>query len=103
MKLGNERKLFFLIFKSSFCILVARKTCYRGWKLEYQGYLMAGTVQTSGGSAFNCVDHHPDTVHGGSSNMNAKPFFFVEARCGSLKCPPYVNGRELVCAVCSKK
>ena len=64
---------------------------------------MAGTVHTSGESTFNCVDHHPDTVRGGISYMDAKPFYFVEARCGSLMCPPYVDGRELVCVVCSKE
>ncbi|XP_078341854.1 uncharacterized protein LOC144627830 [Crassostrea virginica] len=81
----------------------ARKTCYSGWKLEYRGYLMAGHFNFQGPSKYTCVDHHPDTVYGGSSDMNGKLFYFVEAVCGSLKCPPYVNGRELVCAVCSRK
>ena len=96
-------KVFFCNLKSFLCILVARKTCYSGWKLEYQGYLMAGYYGAQGPSKYTCVDHHPDALHGGRPNMNGKLFYFVEAVCGSLKCPPYVNGRELVCAVCSRK
>ena len=64
---------------------------------------MAGCARSYGESTYNCVDHHPDTTHGGSPNMGGRLFYFVEAICGSLKCPPYVNGRELVCVVCSKK
>jgi hypothetical protein len=26
----------------------------------------------------------------------------VESHCGSLPCPPYVQGYELTCAVCTK-
>ncbi|XP_078310678.1 uncharacterized protein LOC144618480 [Crassostrea virginica] len=84
----------------------ARKTCYKGWKLEYQGYLMAGRdghQNHQAGAQFTCVDSHMDTLHGGKADRNGKLFHFVEARCGSLKCPPYVEGRELVCVVCSKE
>uniref|UniRef100_K1QSL2 Short-chain collagen C4 n=1 Tax=Magallana gigas TaxID=29159 RepID=K1QSL2_MAGGI len=82
---------------------VARKTCYKGWKLEYHGYLMAGYYGHAAGSMYTCVDEHPDTLHGGHSSKDGRLFYSVEARCGSLKCPPYVEGRELVCAVCSKE
>ncbi|XP_034330867.1 uncharacterized protein [Magallana gigas] len=80
----------------------ARKTCYKGWTLEYQGYLMAGYNDHAAGTAYTCIDSHPDTLHGGATNKDGKLFYLVEASCGSLKCPPYVAGRELVCAVCSK-
>lgn len=65
--------------------------------------LMAGYYGHSAGSVYTCVDNHPDTLHGGRADQNGYLFHQVEARCGSLKCPPYVEGRELVCAVCSKK
>ncbi|XP_034328163.2 uncharacterized protein [Magallana gigas] len=81
----------------------ARKTCYKGWKLEYHGYLMAGHYGHAAGSMYTCVDEKPDTLHAGHANNNGRLFFSVEGRCGSLKCPPYVEGRELVCAVCSKE
>ncbi|XP_062575547.1 uncharacterized protein LOC134237474 [Saccostrea cucullata] len=84
-------------------IFPARKTCYEGWTLEYQGYLMASQYNHAAGTTYKCVDKDPDTLSGGHSNKNGYLFYFVEGRCGSLKCPPYVEGRELVCAVCSKK
>ncbi|XP_061177857.1 uncharacterized protein LOC133186638 [Saccostrea echinata] len=84
-------------------IFPARKTCYKGWDLEYQGYLMAGYHDHAAGTTYTCLDQNPDTLHGGHATKHGYLFFFVEGRCGSLKCPPYVEGRELVCAVCSKK
>lgn len=88
--------------KSSIGVL-ARKTCYKGWTLEYYGYLMAGYYGHPAGTTYTCVDSRPDTLHGGSKNKDGKLFYLVEATCGSMKCPPYVKGRELVCAVCSKE
>ncbi|XP_056006026.1 uncharacterized protein LOC125660312 [Ostrea edulis] len=84
-------------------VFPARKTCYKGWKLEYDGYLMAGYYGFPAASTYTCVDRNPDTVTGGQADHNGYLFYSVEAICGSLKCPPYVNGRELVCAVCSKE
>lgn len=81
----------------------ARKTCYKGWTLEYHGYLMAGRHNHIAGTSYTCVDSHPDTLHGGSTDKDGRLLYLVEASCGSLKCPPYVAGRELVCAVCSRE
>ena len=96
-------KLFLKCWSEWHFFSLGRKTCYKGWKLEYQGYLMAGNYGHQAGSQYTCVDSHPDTLHGGKADKNGKLFYFVEARCGSLKCPPYVEGRELVCVVCSKE
>lgn len=82
-------------------IIVARLTCDEGWKLEYHGYLMAGYFGHNAGTAYTCVDSDPDTLQGGHTVNNGYLFYMVEAMCGSLKCPPYVNGREIVCVVCS--
>ena len=83
--------------------IAARKTCYKGWKLEYNGYLMAGHFGHNAGTKYTCIDSYPDTLRGGQAYKKGKMFFLVEAMCGSLRCPPYVHGRELVCAVCSKE
>ncbi|XP_061180462.1 short-chain collagen C4-like [Saccostrea echinata] len=82
-------------------VFPARNTCYRGWTLEYQGYLMAGFYNQHAGTTYTCVDKQPDVLDGGQTSRNGHLFYPVEARCGALKCPPYVEGRELVCAVCS--
>lgn len=64
---------------------------------------MAGYHDHPAGTTYTCIDSHPDTLHGGSTVKYGKLFYPVEAYCGSLKCPPYIAGRELVCAVCSKE
>ena len=86
-------KLFFIL---------ATKICFKGCKLEYQGSLMTGHVEYAAGTKYTCVDSHPDTLHGGHTNKNGHLFYMVEARCGSQRCPPYVEGRELTGVVCSK-
>lgn len=64
---------------------------------------MAGFYDHEAGTTYTCVDSHPDTLNGGSKSKDGKLFYLVEATCTSLKCPPYKEGRELGCAVCSKE
>lgn len=83
-------------------MIVARTSCYKGLKMEYNGYLMAGHYKYNAGTMYRCVDHNPENLHGnGNNDSNGYLFYMVEARGGSLKCPPYVDGREIACAVCS--
>ncbi|XP_061178359.1 uncharacterized protein LOC133187000 [Saccostrea echinata] len=92
-----------LVQNKSVVKIISRKTCYKGWNLKYEGFLMAGYRNHAAGSTYKCVDKNPDTLHGGKADKDGYLFYFVEGRCGSLKCPPYVEGRELVCAVGTKK
>ena len=64
---------------------------------------MAGYRTQAAGTKHTCMDSHPDILHGGQTNKDGYLFNMVEGRCGSLKCPPYVEGRELTCVVCSKE
>lgn len=90
--------------RSSSIMIPAKNVCHEGWYLEYWGYLMSGYYDSKSGTEFICVNHEPEFIPGGEENFGpAKEFYLVEARCGgSLKCPPYVEGRELTCAVCTK-
>ncbi|KAK3108437.1 hypothetical protein FSP39_007960 [Pinctada imbricata] len=81
---------------------VSRKNCYGGWNKEYQGYLMAGFHNDNRASKYICLDENPDTLPGGRSNTDGYVLYAVEGRCGTLPCPPYVEGRELTCVVCSQ-
>jgi hypothetical protein len=75
--------------------------CPAGWRLEYQGYLMAQKY-THYRTMFSCVDEDPDYITGGAARKDGAVFYFVDGKCGSLPCPPYVEGRELTCAVCTR-
>lgn len=83
-------------------MLPARKTCYPGWTLEYSGYLMSSHYGHKGRNPFTCIDAAPEADPAGYRNEDGVLFYPVQAACGSLPCPPYVQGKELTCAVCSQ-
>ena len=75
--------------------------CPAEWTREYKGYLMAehyGHHRTM----YTCMDENPDYTQGTSADINGALFYFVEGECGSLPCKPYIAGRELTCAVCTR-
>ncbi|XP_036366809.1 short-chain collagen C4-like, partial [Octopus sinensis] len=82
-------------------MLPARTKCYPGWTIEYSGYLMTEGSGNKGRHEYVCVDYAPEADPAGYKN-NGASLYFVQAACGSLPCPPYVNGQELSCVVCSK-
>ena len=56
-----------------------------------------------GRTAYICMDHAPEARDGGSQpQVETSKIYHVEARCGSLPCPQYIDNREITCVVCSK-
>ena len=51
---------------------------------------------------FECMDADSEVIQGGAADLDGATFAPVEARCGSLLCPNYVNNREITCVVCSQ-
>jgi hypothetical protein len=88
--------------KSTTLMIPARKNCYPGWTLEYNGYLVGASTTLYFAYEYVCLDKEPDFLDHGASNDDQHVFHLVEGHCGSLPCPPYVDGRELACVVCSK-
>ncbi|XP_052085261.1 short-chain collagen C4-like [Mytilus californianus] len=89
-------------YVSSIITIPGKSTCYKGWNLEYSGILVAGQHTDAGASAYICLDQSPDVLEGGSEDMGGYTLFPVKAYCGSLRCPPYVQGTLVKCVVCSK-
>ncbi|XP_035687615.1 short-chain collagen C4-like [Branchiostoma floridae] len=87
--------------RGSKLMIPARLSCPSGWTREYKGYLMTERY-THYRSEFVCMDGEPETRPAGHVNHNGALFYPVEASCGSLPCPNYVQGRELTCVVCTK-
>ncbi|KAH3748524.1 hypothetical protein DPMN_182970 [Dreissena polymorpha] len=51
-----------------------------------------------------CVDGEAETTKCSSAGRAGDAYLYhVENVCGSLKCPPYISGRELTCTVCSHR
>lgn len=88
-------------FHTTSFMFPGKTKCYKGWHLEYRGYLMAQHREFSP-SEFICVDAKAEVLPGTGSNHNGRLLYPVEAACGVLKCPPYHDGREMTCVVCSK-
>ncbi|KAK3108833.1 hypothetical protein FSP39_016858 [Pinctada imbricata] len=86
--------------RSTVITIPARKSCYPGWNQDYTGYLTGNYHGHKAASQFVCLDEHAIGI-GSKGNMDGRLFYPAEGRCGSLPCPPYVNGRELTCVVCS--
>ncbi|XP_053398751.1 short-chain collagen C4-like [Mercenaria mercenaria] len=87
--------------KSTTLMVPARSNCYPDWKLEYTGYIMANHYVHAGPHNHICVDSQPEFVPNGGEYKLHHLLYLMEAQCGSLPCPPYVQGRELACVVCS--
>ena len=83
-------------------MIPAKRTCPVGWTLEYQGYLAAEQYTHSERTVFVCLDETPESLPGSFANNDGALLYAVEGNCGSLPCPPYVNGWELACVVCTK-
>ena len=89
--------------RTSVIMIPGRNQCYKGWTLEYKGYLVAGRSIHAAATEYVCLDDNPDIIPGGHANEDGALFYVVEGRCRPLLCPPYVEGRELTCVVCSKQ
>ena len=89
---------------ASTLMIPGRKECFGNWKQEYTGYLYGGHPTHEAASEYLCMDGNPDHLKKVSSSFKGKALLYsVHASCNdALPCPPYVNGREMTCVVCSK-
>ena len=81
-------------------MIPGQRTCPQNWTKEYEGLLVTDHY-THKKSTYVCLDGDPEVITGGSENKNGALFYTVEAVCGALPCPPYVNGYEIACVVCT--
>ncbi|ELU03540.1 hypothetical protein CAPTEDRAFT_175203 [Capitella teleta] len=88
--------------RASVLMVPARQECHEGWTREYSGYLTSGHKAHKGRYQYTCMDAAPGSDVAGYRDENGALFYSVDGVCGSLPCPPYINGRELTCVVCTK-
>ena len=75
------------------------------WTSNLHGHLVDQGVHTTAThdsfhrSTYECVDVNAEGIPGSETNHNGATLYFTEARCGSLSCPPYVDGDEMPCVV----
>jgi hypothetical protein len=68
---------------------------------EYSGYVFSEYHSHAASTEFICLDSDPDVIPGGQANNDQGVIYPVEVGCGSLPCPPYADGKELACVVCT--
>ncbi|XP_063399721.1 short-chain collagen C4-like [Mytilus trossulus] len=88
--------------RSSILIVPGRKTCYKDWNVEYEGYLMANHyIQKR--TNYACIDVNAEPFDSRSSHeSNSVLFYPIRTSCGSLRCPPYTEAADVYCVVCTK-
>ncbi|XP_062574939.1 short-chain collagen C4-like [Saccostrea cucullata] len=88
---------------ASLLMIPGRNRCLPGWKEQYHGYLSANAVSHAHTTTYICVDENVEFMDAGSENDEHSFLMYgVRTHCGSLKCPPYENGKPITCVVCSK-
>ena len=87
--------------RSAQMMFPAMMTCPTGWNFEYEGYLVSEN-KNNRRSSFICLDSAPQAIANSQGNQMGGHICAVEVQCGvSLPCPPYINGNEVPCVVCT--
>ena len=70
---------------------------------QYSGHLSSTYYQNVAAAEFLCLDADPQDRPGSQDQQKVSAYIeHAVTVCGSLPCPPYVNGRVATCVVCSK-
>ncbi len=88
--------------RSDKIMIPGRVTCIdSSWTREYYGYLMTARDEFPQ-KTYECVDVDAEGLPDSGADQSSALFYFTEVSCGSLSCPPYVDGDEMPCVVCTK-
>ena len=92
----------FTSLRGASLMIPAKTVCPNGWTREYYGYLMAERSAHVSPSTYECIDMDPDSLPATGANLLGGIFMHVETPCLTHLCPPYKEGMELTCVVCTK-
>ena len=79
--------------------------CPGGWTLEYAGWLVSEHNGNKGRTMYVCLDKDAEVLRGEEADTNGALMHHAVVNCGErygIPCPPYVNQKDLACAVCTK-
>ena len=82
-------------------MIPGRITCPPSWTREYYGYIMAARFNHQR-SMFVCVDNGLEVIPQSAGDTLSATLHFTDVFCNGIKCPPYVEGYELTCVVCTR-
>ncbi|XP_071119834.1 short-chain collagen C4-like [Mytilus edulis] len=87
--------------KSAVLMIPGRKTCFKGWNSEYNGYLMSGH-KGHYKRDYACVDKNAEPLDNKNGEESGALFYPLRTKCSNLRCPPYTNEADVLCVVCTK-
>ena len=79
--------------------------CPGGWTLEYAGWLVSEHYGHKGRTMYVCLDKDAEILRGEEASTNGALMYHAVVEClgrYGIPCPPYVNQKDLACAVCTK-
>ena len=79
-------------------MIPGNRTCPHTWTKEYEGLLVSEDTNLS---TYVCLDKNPEAIPGWGFYDEWSKFYILQAHCNPLPCPPYVNGYEIACVVCT--
>lgn len=82
-------------------VIPGRNRCVSGWTEQYHGYLSANLVGHPQATTYVCVDENVELMDAGANDVNGFLMYGVRGHCGSLKCPPYIEGKPIYTMVIS--
>ena len=95
----------YIATRSAMFVQQASYLCPSGWSREYYGYMMSEERNSNRQARSTiCVDVNAEAVPGSGTSTNPSLTYLMSVECtnSELPCPPYVDGRILSCAVCTK-
>ena len=88
--------------RSTKITIPGRVTCPDPWTREYYGYYMSGRSDAvQKGRVPICVDVNAESVPGSAARTSTSVLVFLEATCTGISYPPYSDGAEVACVVCT--
>ena len=95
----------YIATRSVMFVQQASYLCPSGWSREYYGYMISGaTIFDRQRTTTICVDANAEAVPGTGADTNPSFALLHSVECtnSELPCSPYVDGRILSCALCTK-
>ena len=84
--------------RSTLAMIPTHYECPRGWRKEYNGYIMAGAHNQDGSSMYNCIDKNLEQISGSGGDNNGHRLYTIYTVCGHyFPC----SSTEMTCVVCT--
>ena len=86
--------------KSTILMIPSHYQCPTGWRMEYNGYIMAGRHNHAGSSMYNCIDKHLEQISGSGGDHSGHQLYTIHAVSNQFL--PNDGGYAMTCVVCTK-